>query len=101
MNKILSISLSPNTEKDDTSLAFKLIFNPFKFKKGKDIEKLERLFKNYFGFKNAFSFNSGRSSLMAILKAMEIKSGDEVILQAFTCNAAVNPITYFKAKPVL
>ena len=100
MNKILSISLSPNTEKDDTSLAFKLIFNPFKFKKGKDIEKLERLFKNYFGFKNAFSFNSGRSSLMAILKAMEIKSGDEVILQAFTCNAAVNPITYFKAKPV-
>jgi len=100
MNKILSISLSPNTEKDDISLAFKLIFNPFKFKKGKDIEKLERLFKNYFGFKNAFSFNSGRSSLMAILKAMEIKSGDEVILQAFTCNAAVNPITYFKAKPV-
>jgi len=100
MNKIISVSLSPNTEKDDSFLAFKLLLNPFKLTKGESIKKLEKIFRNYFGFKNAFSFNSGRSSLIAILKAMEIKNGDEVILQAFTCNAAVNPIIYVGAKPV-
>ena len=97
MKKVISISLSPNTERDDVSLALKLLFNPFRWKKGRE---LERSFRNFFGFKNAFSFNSGRSSLIAILKAMEIGKGDEVILQAFTCNAAVNPILYVGAKPV-
>lgn len=97
MSKVISISLSPNTERDDVSLALKLLFNPFRWKKGRE---LERSFRNFFGFKNAYSFNSGRSSLIAILKAMEIGNGDEVILQAFTCNAAVNPILYAGAKPV-
>ncbi|MFZ2390519.1 MAG: DegT/DnrJ/EryC1/StrS family aminotransferase [Minisyncoccales bacterium] len=98
--KTISISLSPNTEKDDVSLAFSLIFQPWKWKGKKATKDLERMFRNYFGFKNAFSFNSGRSSLIAILKAMEIGKGDEVILQAFTCNAAVNPIIYVGATPV-
>ncbi|HNY35661.1 MAG TPA: DegT/DnrJ/EryC1/StrS family aminotransferase [Candidatus Pacearchaeota archaeon] len=98
--KTISISLSPNTEKDDISLALSLIFKPWKWKRGKEIKDLERMFRNYFGFKNAFSFNSGRSSLISILKAMEIGNGDEVIIQAFTCNAAVNPIIYVGATPI-
>ena len=98
--KTISISLSPNTERDDINLAFSLIFKPWKWKRGKEIKEFERSFRNYFGFKNAFSFNSGRSSLIAILKAMEIGEGDEVIIQAFTCNAAVNPIIHVGACPV-
>jgi dTDP-4-amino-4,6-dideoxygalactose transaminase len=98
--KTISISLSPNTERDDINLAFSLIFKPWKWKRGKEIKEFERSFRNYFGFKNAFSFNSGRSSLIAILKAMEIGAGDEVIVQAFTCNAAINPIIYVGACPV-
>lgn len=94
------ISLSPNTEKDDILLALKLIFQPPKWKKGKAIQKLEEEFKKYLGVKYAFSFNSGRSALMAILEAMEIGEGDEVLLQAFTCNSAVNPILKRGAKPV-
>lgn len=96
MNKVISVSLSPNTQKDDVSLAFKLLFTT---RKG-GTKKLERLFRNYFGFRNAFAFNSGRSSLIAILKAMNIGAGDEIILQAFTCNAAVNPIRYVGATPI-
>lgn len=97
MKKVISISLSPNTEKDDISLASDLLWKLWKWKKGRE---LERTFRNFFGFPNAFSFNSGRSSLIAILKAMEIGRGDEVIVQAFTCNAAVNPIIHVGAKPV-
>lgn len=97
MKKIISISLSPNTEKDDVSLASDLLLKPWKWRKGRE---LERTFRNFFGFSNAFSFNSGRSSLIAILKSMGIGKGDEVILQALTCNAAVNPIIHLGAKPV-
>jgi len=106
----ISISLSPNTEKDDVFLAWKLIFSalggpaiggqPWQFKKGKKIKELEEEFKEYLKVKYAFSFNSGRSALMAILNTLDIKRNDEILLQAFTCNAAVNPILAKGAKPV-
>lgn len=98
--KPIFTSLSPNTEKDDISLALNLIFKPQQWRKGKAIQELEEKFKKYLGVKYAFSFNSGRASLMAILEAIGIKKGDEVLLQAFTCNAAVNPILKLKAEPV-
>jgi len=93
--KPISISLSPNTEKDDIMLCFRL-----PRKKGKNIQKLENAFKEYFGVKHAFSFNSGRSSLMAILKSLNLKNGSEILLQAFTCNAASNPIIWSGLNPV-
>ena len=98
--KPIFISLSPNTEKDDVRLALKLLFCLNFWKKGKEIKKLEEKFRNYLGIKYTFSFNSGRSSLMAILEALEVEEGDEVLLQGFTCNSAVIPILERKAKPV-
>lgn len=98
--KPISISLSPNTEKEDIWLAFKLIFQFWKWKKGKAVEKLEEEFKNYLGVKYGFSFNSGRSCLMIILKALNLPSDTEVLVQAFTCNAAVNPVIWNNFKPV-
>jgi len=98
--KPITISLSPNTQKDDIWLAFKLLFQPWKWKKGKAIEELENQFKKYLTVKHAFAFNSGRSSLIAILKSLNLEMGKEVLLQAFTCNAAVNPILWNGLKPV-
>jgi len=101
--KPISISLSPNVEKDDVKLALNLIIRPWLWRKGKAIEKLESEFKKYLGVKYAFSFNSGRSAFYAILKALSgaegLKSQDEILLQAFTCNAAVNPILWADLKP--
>lgn len=99
-SKPIFTSLSPNTEKDDIVLAFKLIFQPWKWKKGDSTEKLEKEFRSYLGVNNVFVFNSGRSALLAILHALEIGKGDEVLLQGFTCNAAINPILKSGAKPV-
>lgn len=96
----ISISLSPNTEKDDIFLALKLLFQPWLWKEGKIIQELEDEFKNYLGLTYAISFNSGRSALMAILKSLDLAEGNEVLLQAFTCNAAVNPILWSNLKPV-
>jgi dTDP-4-amino-4,6-dideoxygalactose transaminase len=96
----ISISLSPNVEKDDLKIALNLIIRPWLWKKGKAIKELENEFKNYLGVKYAFSFNSGRSSFFAILKSLNLPGGSEVLLQAFTCNAVPNPVLWAGLKPV-
>ncbi|MFH1657248.1 MAG: DegT/DnrJ/EryC1/StrS family aminotransferase [bacterium] len=93
----ITISLSPNTEPDDVRLAFRLLFRPAQ---PAAVQELTEKMKAYLGVKYAFAFNSGRTSLMAILAALEIKKGEEVLLQGFTCNSAVNPILARGAKPV-
>src|SRR3989338_9729939 len=98
--KPISISLSPNIEPDDVWLVLKLIFSCWKWKKGKAILELENEFKKYIGARHAFSFNSGRSALYAILKALNLPKDTEVLLQAFTCNAAVNPILWNGLNPI-
>ncbi|MBI1866551.1 MAG: DegT/DnrJ/EryC1/StrS family aminotransferase [Candidatus Staskawiczbacteria bacterium] len=105
--KPISISLSPNVEPDDIGLVLKLIFSFWKWKKpacrqaGENaIRILEDEFKKYIGVKYAFSFNSGRSALYAILKTLNLPQKTEVLLQAFTCNAAVNPVLWNNLNPI-
>ena len=98
--KPISISLSPNVQKDDIALALKLILHPWKWKKGSAISELEEKFKKYLGVKYAVSFNSGRSSFYAILKSLELEKGSDVLLQAFTCNAVPNPILWAGLNPI-
>ena len=97
IKKPIFISLSPNVEKDDLSLAFKLPFIGFKWRKGRAIKLLEEKFSN-FGYSS--SFVSGRTAFLAILKSLGLEKNDEVLIQAFTCNAAVNPILWAGLKPV-
>ena len=94
------ISLSPNVEKDDLWLAWKLLFQPWLWEKGKAVRLLEAKISEYIPIRYSFAFNSGRSAFLAILSALSLEKGDEVLLQAFTCNAAVNPIIWSGLKPV-
>ena len=57
-------------------------------------------FAKFFNAKAAFSFWKGRVALYAILKALGVKEGDEVILPGYTCVMDVNPIKYLGARPV-
>lgn len=109
--KPISISLSPNVEKDDVRLALWMIFQPWKWKKGLAVKQLEDNFKKYLGVnpvrngisngvKYAFAFNSGRSAFYAILKALNFPAESEVLMQAFTCNAVPNPVLWAGLKPV-
>jgi len=111
--KPISISLSPNVQKDDVVLALKLIFQSWKWRKGDAIKELENQFKNYLDVKYVVSFNSGRSSLFAILKALDLPEASDakpcsetavsatgVLLQAFTCNAVPNPILWAGLNPI-
>jgi len=98
----IASSLAPNYTIWDVLIAQKYLlpWNLRKLQKGKNSRKLERKFCEYIDSRWAISFDSGRSGLYAILKCLEIKDYDEVILQAFTTVALSNVIQYCGAKPI-
>lgn len=64
------------------------------------IHSYESKFAEVTQSKWAFSFGAGRMALYAILEALDIKSGDEVILPGYTCVVVPNAVRYRGAKPV-
>ncbi|MFH1584718.1 MAG: peptidoglycan bridge formation glycyltransferase FemA/FemB family protein [Patescibacteria group bacterium] len=96
----ISISLSPNTEADDVFLALRILLQPWKWRSGRSIAEFERAFGEYLDIPFTFSFNSGRSAFLALLTALRLEKGDEVLVQAFTCNAVPNPVLWAGLKPV-
>ncbi len=96
----IAIGLSPNTSVDDYVTALKIIVQPWKWKKGSTTTQVEQWFQDYFQVETSVSFNAGRSALLAILKSFAIGSGDEVLLQAFTCVAVPNSVIWAGAQPI-
>jgi len=95
--------LSPNTEKDDVCLAKKVLGQHLMGRRDSRIlRQLEKELTGILGVDSnqVFLFNSGRSAFYTLLKALEIGSKDEVAIQAYTCNAAVNPILWVGAKTI-
>jgi perosamine synthetase len=99
-NSTIFTSLSPNAEIDDVLLAAKLLFMPWKWQKGSSLNKLQHEFQKIIPVENVFFFESGRTCLYLLLRALDIKENDEVLLQAYTCVAVPEPILWVKAKPV-
>jgi perosamine synthetase len=93
-------TLSPNTQKDDLVLYLKSLLKFWSWKE----KKYETLFKNSFKKKlelnNVFLLDSARNSLYIFLKSLNLKKNDEVLLQAYTCVALVNPVLWAGLKPV-
>ena len=100
MTKPIAISISPNTQSDDASLALKLLFQPWRWNQGQNVQNLEKEFELMFPSYIALAINSGRSALYLLLKSLGIKAGDEVIIQAFTCVVVPNSILWTGATPI-
>jgi len=66
----------------------------------KIIEQYQQKFAQFFGAERAFAFWKGRVGLYALLRALDVGPGDEVILPGYTCVMNVNPIKYVGARPV-
>ena len=90
----------PATFGDCLEILSFLLFKRKKIINGRYIRQFENEFAKYIGAKYAFSFGAGRMAFYAILKAMDIKEGDEIILPAYTCVVVPNAIIYCGAKPV-
>jgi len=98
----IASAFAPNYTFWDCLIAGKYLlpWNWGKLQKGKNYRRLERKFCEYMQARWAISFDSGRSGFYAILKCLEIKDYDEVILQAFTTVALPNVIGWCGAKSV-
>lgn len=99
--RVISASLSPNTESDDVFRAFGMLITPWRWRRGAYTAEITRWFEGYLGKRETVRFfNSGRSALFALLKSFDIGNGDEVIVQAFTCVAVPNSVLWAGATPV-
>ena len=68
---------------------------------GKQVQIFENLCCEYTGAKFGIAMNNGTSTLHAILMALDIGSGDEVILPSLTYISTVNTVLLVGAIPVL
>lgn len=100
MWKVISCSLSPNTEADDVLEAIRVLLRPWIWRRGHSLLKVKKWFSQRYGTKHVILTNSGRSALFLLLKAFGITKGDEVIVQAFTCVAVPNSVIWSGATPV-
>ncbi len=64
------------------------------------VTHFETAFAEWLGAGRAFAFWKGRVAMYAILKALGVGEGDEVILPGYTCVMDVNPVMYLGAKSV-
>lgn len=96
----ISVSLLPNLFKKDIKLAWKTIISFQGWVRGREIEKLEKEFAGRFQKSQAVSFASGRTALLAILKALGIGVKDEVLVQSFTCVVVLNSVLKTGARPI-
>lgn len=99
-SRVISASLSPNTEPDDIARAVRTLSTPWRWKTGSALSFVTQWFQKTYKTPSAYVFNSGRSAFLAILTAFGIGKGDEVIVQAFTCVAVPNSVLWAGATPV-
>jgi len=65
-----------------------------------DLDRFHDLCRTVVGGGAVYSFAAGRMALFALLRALQIGPGDEVILPAFTCVVVPNAIQFVGARPV-
>ncbi len=68
---------------------------------GKKVQEFEKLFCDYSNTKFAIAMNNGTSTLHAIMMALNIKPGDEVILPSLSYISLANVVLYQGGTPIL
>lgn len=84
----------------DVLTAMQMLRHPELWQEGEAIRQFEQLFAGYLGVRYAYSFLGGRVSLSAILEALELGEGDEVILPGYTCVVVPNALLYRGIRPL-
>jgi dTDP-4-amino-4,6-dideoxygalactose transaminase len=100
MSKPILIGLSPNTDKTDVWLAFKLLLQPWQWQKGEALNRLNQQLTGYFKTPYCYLLNSARSALYLGLKSLKLQATDEVLHQGFTCSVVPQAIVKAGAQPI-
>lgn len=76
-----------------------LSYQPWRYRHGPSIEKLRSALKEKF-HASVSLFSSGREGLLALLRALDVRPGQEIIVQGYTCIVVPNAIHAAGAVPV-
>lgn len=79
---------------------FLKMINPFGYGSGNGVEKLKEKLAEMYSNPDIFILKNGRTALYLFLKSLKLSSGSKVAIQAFTCNAVVNPILWNGLEPL-
>lgn len=100
MRKVISPALSPNLRFTDVLASLHSLLVPHELQIGDSLNFAGLYLKKIFHCPNVFMFMRAREGQYILLKALGVKKRDEVIIQAFTCAAVVQPILWAGARPV-
>lgn len=92
-------TFGPLANREQIRLALRLAFQPSRWKKGPEQTELEHELGKAFGAPTHL-FGSGREALLAILRALKCRAGEEVIVQGYTCVVVPNAIIAAGMTPV-
>lgn len=96
----LSLEKMHGELKDSLTGAFERVFGANDYILGKEVDGFEKEFAAYNGAKHAIGCGNGLDAIYLILKALEIGSGDEVIVPSNTYIATALAVSYVGATPV-
>ena len=100
MKRPIAISLSPNTDARDVSLALRLLVSARLRDDPTSISQVAHELSKRFAGRFVVLHTSGRQALYDLLRMYGVGLGDEVIIQAFTCIAVPEPILWVGATPI-
>jgi perosamine synthetase len=89
----------PSIDESDKEILIQSI-NHGSISQGKYVSDFERAFSKYCRARYACAVMNGTAALHLALRALGIKSGDEVLVPTLTFVASVTPVSYCGAKPV-
>jgi perosamine synthetase len=92
--------LGGTTSFRDCLVAAGFLLRPHGIVHGICIRQYESAFADYIGVRHGYSFSAGRVALFAILQALGIGAGDEVIIQVPSHIVVANAIRYTGARPI-
>lgn len=86
--------------KSEIDQAMERCISASSFIKGEEVSKFEEELSNYLGVKHVISCGNGTDALQLALMALEIGSGDEVIIPSFNFVASAEAVAILGATPV-
>jgi perosamine synthetase len=97
MKKFLSLDIGPNYQPDDAKIATLSILNLSQT----DDTFAKKWFKKRFETPDVWFYDTCRAGIYSILKSLELDSGDEVLVQGFSCIVVPNAVLQAGLRPII
>jgi len=100
MIPFLDLNRSHDALRAEFEAAFQRVLDHGRFIMGPEVNQLEEMLANRLGVTHALGVSSGTDALLAVLMALEVGPGDEVIVPPLTFYATAGAVTRLGATPV-